>query len=430
MPLSFSAGSASTPQALSGCRLSIATKTLTSEGVYLTLLRFQARYPDDFQGYFMPKNAPKAFETTPAVLCALLLGRIQVGISRAGDGTLQILAARLIRESLMAALRQEGHEFTDERFFTWYAGLETLSDGSRPSLRPPKALCQAILTEFRHSPWQELADASESLLKAFLAPTDFLRGGEHEDTHSVISEARSLIGGLDAADDALPFDPVRMLFAAAARTARFARQERTLDLIGGIAVEREDLANSRWALDILAGGYLAPRHGLPVAMPIPGLVVLPLALPDPDMPGAANADEAAISALHDALFRLDRWLGDAERDAALLRARLQDRRSSGRALQLARKLSGFGALRGRQIEELLGASRPGVGVIVNSLEAAGLIATHASRNAARLHSYAPGDRVSDPAEVSGLDSSSPDIEEYEASMRRIDELLSRSSFGE
>lgn len=144
----------------------------------------------------MPKNAPKAFETTPAVLCALLLGRIQVGISRAGDGTLQILAARLIRESLMAALRQEGHEFTDERFFTWYAGLETLSDGSRPSLRPPKALCQAILTEFRHSPWQELADASESLLKAFLAPPTFCAAGNTKIRIPSFRKLAALLAGL------------------------------------------------------------------------------------------------------------------------------------------------------------------------------------------------------------------------------------------
>ncbi len=382
----------------------------------------------------MPINSSPSLEPSIATLCALRLGRVQIGITRASSDALSILAPRLIRESLITSLRQEGHEFTDSRFFAWYAGLETLTDGSRTTLRPPKALCQAILIEFQHSPWDALANASQRLQNAFFAPSDFNSGDDHEDAHTTIDEARRLIASLGTADDALPFQPIVTLFAAAAKTARFAREERSLDVFAGHAIEREQVGNSRWALDILAGQYLAPRHGLPIALPMPGLVTLParsvevLDAYSDDPPFSA---EAVLSALHDALARLDHWLDEAESGSALLRSRLQDRRSSGRARDLARCLAGFGPLRGRQIEKLLGASRTGVGVIMGTLETSGLIATDSSRNATRICHFSPSDSSTSSQfhETSTFTPSTAAISEYEASMQAIDELLNRSSLG-
>lgn len=372
------------------------------------------------------------FQPITAILAALSLGRLQVGIIRASPVTLRIFASRLVRESLIAALRQEGHEFTEERFFAWYAGLDTLSDVSGTILRPPKALCQAILTEFRHSPWRVLAEISDDLLKAFLAPTDFHRGDDHTEAHAIIAEAHALLETLGRADDALPFNPTHKLFVAAAASPRFSREERTLDLIDGRAVERENIANARWALDIVAGQYLAPGHGLPVALPLPGLVSLPIAQGSsidehgPSPSARAIGDETAHYALHEALSQLDRWLGEAETAARDLQAHLQDRRRSGRAHQLGSYLAGFGSMRGLQIERLLGVSRNGVAVITTALEASLLLSSQPSRNGARMYAYTPMSAA--PMEELPLSAPSDEaLRDYDDAMRAIDELLARSS---
>lgn len=365
----------------------------------------------------------------PETLAALLLGRLQAGITRTGPEALRVLAARSVRESLIAALRQEGHEFTEDRFFAWFAGLDTLSGhspvGSRPS---PKALCQAILTELRHSSWASLATAAATLQQAFLAPDDFNGGADHEDAHAIIAAAREVVEALNTDGNGLPFAPVERLFAAAAQSLHFAREENGFDLARGIDPERHGSGNSRWALDLLAGGYLSRRHGLPVALPLPGLVTLPLAgfeADDGDLP-----DHAVVS-LHDALARLDRWLGDAETDIAVVQSRLEDRRSSGRAQRLAEYLAGFGPLRGTQIERVIGVSRPGVRVVTSTLEASGLVHSEVARNATRLYVYAPGvhDAVPTVPDRREIHPSADAIADYEESMRALDELLSRSTFG-
>lgn len=380
----------------------------------------------------MPQAPSSRYRAAPVTLCALLLGRIQAGIARAAGASLKVLAARLVRESLVAALRQEGHEFTPERFFVWYAGLDTLSDRPQSTLRSPRALCQTLLIELRHSPWAVMADTAEVLEKAFLAPSDFNRGEDHKDAHMAVQDARELLDSLGHDDDALPFGAVARLFAAAARSPRFARRERDLTLLGGRAIERQAAENERWALDVLAGSYLV-HHGLPVALPLPGFVTLPLAMIDrSDVEGAE--EDAAIAALHEMLWRIDQWLGEAERDWGAIAGRLKDRRSSGRADALAFLLAGFGSLRGTQIERMLGVSRPGVAVIVTALERSGLTVSEASRNATRLHVYAPHQTArSDDEEAvtdalpSGTGPSAEALAEYEAAMDAIDALLKRSS---
>ncbi|WP_395398041.1 hypothetical protein WBP07_26290 [Novosphingobium sp. BL-8A] len=380
----------------------------------------------------MSSSAPDGLQPITAVLSAVLLGRIQVGVTRAPADVLRIFAATLVRESLITALRQEGHEFTEQRFFAWFAGLTTLSDPSQAVLRPPKALCQAILTEFCHSPWPELVGASQDLLRSFLAPADISRGHDHTEAHTIIAEAHSLLAGLPAVDDGLPFRSARMLFAAAAQTARFAREDRSLDLIAGAAIEREFIGNARWALDILAGQLLAPRHGLPVALPIPGLIALPMSQSDPIEPIPSEPhvrDDVVFSALHEGFSRLDRWLSEAQLAAEHIRAQLHDRRRGGRSLQLAEYLAGFGPMRSRQIEQLLGASRNGVAVIITALETSLLLVSHKSRNATQMYAYTPALAASAPdaAHTAPFASSASAIAEYDEAMRAIDELLKRAS---
>ena len=387
----------------------------------------------------MPHFDGMPLERDPAVLSALYLGRIQSAVSQANDGAMIVLAGRLIRESLITALRQEGHAFTDERFFDWFAGLSTLSDVSAHKLRPPRALCQAILTELRHNPWHHLAVASQRIGEAFLAPIDLDRNEGHEDANALLAEARAVITAIEPCNTDLPFSPVAALFSAARQSLHFARQERGIELIKGprsaVAVEIGEQAHSRWALDILAGGYLAPRHGLPFAAPLPGLLTLTFessAAVDQDMPFTPSPscrDRESLTALCNALWSLDRFIQDAIRDAGCIADKLQSRRSNGRAGDVAGYLAGFGTLRGVQIERVIGASRLGVRTIMATLAQAGLVEGETSRNAATMHRFAPREVVHAQAVQDQEDFafSSQAIDEFQSSMDAIDELLRRSS---
>ncbi|SLJ99950.1 hypothetical protein SAMN06295987_103203 [Novosphingobium mathurense] len=387
----------------------------------------------------MPDSEACPPEQDPAVLSALYLGRIQAAVSQANDGAMCVLAGRLIRESLVTALRQEGHSFTDERFFDWFAGLSTLSDVSAHKLRPPRALCQAILTEFRHNPWSHLAEASERMARAFLAPVDLERNEGHEDTNALLAEARLVVDAIEPCDTDLPFTPVSALFSAARKSLRFARQERGIELIKGprsaVAVEVNEQTHSRWALDILSGNYLAPKHGLPISAPLPGLLTFATEHNDPfddDMPSIARpsgSNRESLIALRDALWSLDRRLLDAIRDAHCIADKLQNRRSNGRAGDVAFYLAGFGILRGVQIERVIGASRLGVRTIMSTLVQAGLVEGETSRNAATMFRFAPREvnhphAAQDPEDFAF---SSQAIDEFQSSMDAIDELLRRTS---
>ena len=90
----------------------------------------------------------------------LALGRLDGALAMARSATLRLFALSLLRDTLITALRQEGHRFTDDRFHAWFAGVATLSDEPARTARPPRALCEAMLTELAHSSWNDLSEAA------------------------------------------------------------------------------------------------------------------------------------------------------------------------------------------------------------------------------------------------------------------------------
>ena len=108
------------------------------------------------------------------IAAAMALGRLDGAVRASAAPTLRVFAARLLRDMLTSALRQEGHAFTDIRFHAWFAGLVTLSDEPPRLARPPRALAEAMLTELTHSSWEPLATLATRLLPALLAPTDYV----------------------------------------------------------------------------------------------------------------------------------------------------------------------------------------------------------------------------------------------------------------
>lgn len=394
---------------------------------------------------------PAPLETpSGAVLAALYLGRLQSALRTASQGCLQILALRVARECLIAALRQEGHAFTEQRFHEWFAGLKTLSDLPQHRLRPAKAICQAILTEFLHSSWPLLADAAEKIQRAFLAPSDVPDAmtspspsptAAHAEINEIIEEAHKLLAAIPVEAEDLPFNAISALLLAVGESTRFSQQERGYELLdagsGRIAREADTPTNCRWALDLLVGTRLAsdwasPLGRLPLPLPLPGFLALPghgLCNQDPSdddlWDTQRRLQQQSTDALRSAFWQLEQWLCEAERRASTIAERSAGRRSTGRSGPVLGMLAGFGAMRGRQIELVLGASRLGVRTILTTIAESGQLATEAAHNRTMVYRYAecpPKAPAPQPNDES-FAFSQQSLDEFEASMTALDALL-------
>jgi hypothetical protein len=361
------------------------------------------------------------------VTAALVLGRLEGTLTHTAPATIRIFATRLIRDILITALRQDGHSFTDLRFDAWYAGLATLSDERPRSTLAPRPLCEGILTELSHASWEPLAVASRNWQLACLAPQDPQAEGAHLDTHQLIAAARTLLDETNAPLFSLPFPALAALHDAVAQSSFFAPIQRDLGTIEVNGARRTLLrtenASPIWAIEILAGQFLHRCGCVQLALPWPGLVALNSVTP------LERVEEHR--ALRAAAFRkvAQNHLDGLDR-AANLSAHMHGKppgsRSSSRAPALLELLAGFGALRCRQIQNLLSASRLGARGMLSSLEAAGMLES-TKLQGVWLYSARSGDRPCSSSPIAGVAPSlSPAaLNDFEASMADIDRLLSR-----
>ena len=371
---------------------------------------------------------------------ALALGRLDGMLSQSLPATRRIFAGMAVRAALVSALTQEGYAFTDQRFDAWFAGLVPLVDASerrpgRAPTMPARLLADAILAELGHSRWRPLADAAHALRPALLASRDFADGHAQGDAHACISEARALVDALDAETTTLPFASLRRLHAAIAESTRFAPAERAPGTItmGTIqfAVERPAPPSPRWAIELVYGEHLHATGLLAAALPWPGLVRLDAlgdAFGDGDNPGLARIIRAR--ALTDIAVDLVVRLRRASESAARIAEHLAGLRRSSRAPALAELLTGFGAMRSRQIEAALGVTRLGVRGMLTALHDARLV-TRTSVLGNWLTSSArpdPGPALGvEPAESSAF--SHEALADYDAANANIDRLLARMGVG-
>ena len=381
---------------------------------------------------------------------ALALGRLDGMLGQSLLPTRRIFAGMAVRAALVSALAQEGYAFTNQRFDAWFAGLVPLVDASeRPlggaRLRPARILTDAMLTELGHSSWPALAEAAHSLRPALLAPRDFDHETAQGDVLACIAEARTLVAALGTKTTPLPFTALRRLHAAIAESTRFAPTERAPETItmGTIAmgtvamvpiqfaVERRPPPSPRWAIELVYGEHLHATGLLTAALPCPGLVRLDAlgdafgnASGDGDEPGAARIIRAR--ALTDVAVELVVRLRRASESATRIAERLSGLRRSSRAPALAELLTGFGALRSRQIEAALGVTRLGVRGMLTALHDAGLV-SRTSVSGSWLTSSVRSDptpqRGVDPFESSAF--SDEALADYDAAAADLDRLLSR-----
>ncbi len=369
---------------------------------------------------------------------AFALGRLDGMLSQSLPATRRIFAGMAVRAALVSALTQDGYAFTDQRFDAWFAGLVPLVDASerrpgRAPTIPARLLAGAILAELGHSSWKPLADAARALRPALLASRDFADGEAQGDAHACISEARALVDALGTETTPLPFASLRRLHAAVAESTRFAPTERAPETITmGIiqfVVERRPPPSPRWAIELVVGEHLHATGLLAVALPLPGLVRLDAlgdASGDRDEHGTARIIRART--LTDVAVQLVIRLQHANESATRIAVRLAGLRRSSRAPALAELLTGFGAMRSRQIESALGVTRLGVRGMVATLEEADLV-SRTSVSGVWLTSSVRLDPVPplrvDPVESSAF--SDEALADYDAANADIDRLLARMS---
>jgi hypothetical protein len=371
------------------------------------------------------------FPSDPAVAeveAALTLGRLDGALEHAPPPVLRIFAGKVLRDTLVAALRQEGHVFTEQRFHAWFAGLATLSDTLARQARSPRVLCDAILGELAHGSWPDLAALAIQLRPALLAPLDLEARDAHTQVLDVIAEARALAEGQVDAPSHCPFEALASLYAAAAASVTFAPTDRhTMPIAMGrrnLTIDRPSPPSPRWAVDLLYGERLRKMGTLSRAIPLPGLLRL-------DALRAGNAGEARAmraGGMRDAARGMVERLRDAVSLSQLTSQMVPHRRSTSRAPALCELLLGFGPLRSAQIESMLGATRLGVRSMIATLEQEGAIA-RTTISGSHLYSIRTGGERAlpqfdaDPAQEPHPPFSSEALEDFEASLARIDRLL-------
>lgn len=377
--------------------------------------------------YRLPDPAQRDLEAE----ALLALGRLDGALRAARPAMLRLFAVRLLRDLLVAVLRQEGHAFTAHRFHAWFAGVATLSDLPPRLGRPPRVLCEAVLTEMTHSGWELLAELAARFQAALLAPGDHIGSDladetARQDAHAIIAAAHDLIVGL--APSPHPLSAVACLHRAMGEHALFAPPERAPEAIAmgsiRLTVQRAGTPSPRWALEMLWGEHWRAAGLMAHALPFPGL----LRTDTPSHPWEPDeAPTILATALRDVAQGLCSNLSAADQLARRLEDSQPGKRRSSRAPALLELLAGFGPLRSAQLEALLGATRIGVRTMLDALDRIGMLER---TTIAGVHLYAVNleARVAEDANDLAVSStfSSAALGEYEAAMADIDALLARS----
>lgn len=400
-------------------------------GNSLFFLDFIVHHPD-----ILPFPDPDPLSARPMeALCtaqseaAQALGRLDGLLRFCPPEPLPLLAARIIRETLTAALRQEGHQFTDARFHAWFAGLVPLSDDALQFAPAPRGIVTALLQELSHNRWAPLADAATGLEAALLAIREAGDASARATAEGALAEAHALVRALDPAP--LPFPSLAALHRAIDQSPRFAQAERATDTIAfdniQFVVERPRPPSPRWAIELVFGEHLHAANLVSAALPLPGLVRLDTVQDetgDEPVLGAIRQSEA----LRDALLHLVQTIDEVARYHAGLAARYSGHRSNARAPRLCGLLTGFGPLRSAQIEPLLGATRLGVRTMLKALAGTGDLAV-ATIAGVKLYSVRHSQTPSPAASSAGDRDrfSSEAIDAYEAATARIDAVLARQA---
>jgi len=395
----------------------------------LILLDFIVQ-PANFLPVANPESlSPRVIEALCAAQAeaAQVLGRLDGILKFCPPEPLRIAAARIIRETLVAALRQEGHQFTDARFHAWFAGLVPLSEEALRFAPAPRAIVETLLLELAHSSWQPLAETAAGFQTAFLALREPDDRHAREAAEAAIAEARAIVATLKPAP--LPYTALGALHRAIGQSIRFAQAERSIDTIAidniELVLERPRPPSPRWAIELAFGRHMRISDMLYADLPLPGLIRLDTVTLENDEDLGFGAILQAKT-LKDCLIHILQIIDEAARYHAELPNRYAARRGNSRAPLLCGVLTGFGPLRSSQIEHLIGATRLGVRAIIKALADTGELGVETVAGV-KLYSARRPQPLSNGAPIADERHhfSSAAIDAYDASMSHIDALLAR-----
>lgn len=322
----------------------------------------------------------------------------------------------------MSALRQEGHAFTEQRFYAWFAGLVTLSDAPSRVGLAPRTTCGAILTELTHSSWPPLAEVAASLAGALLAPGDLHTDGAHDAAIQIIARGRNLVEGWHRTQPQSIFASLLRLQDLVLGSTAFAPPEHLLNFPGARQKPSENHRPSLWPIELHAGSYFRAQGWLSPALPLIGLIRPDAMTATDPLTGEALGAES----LHRIVLRLQDMFEAAIRHSRRSEQQRVGRRSTSRAPALLDLLAGFGPMRSTQIENVLGATRIGVRGMIATLEADQQIhrvtiagshlysAASVARSAVREASLPDQQSFSNQA-----------LDDFDTAMARLDGLLTR-----
>lgn len=353
-------------------------------------------------------DAPLAERAAAEAACAFGLGRLDGLLAGLNPLETELFCVSLVREVLVAALREMRLGAAAAVFDRWYAGLEWVPAVPEVSA---SALVFAILGELSNDRWPPLAYAARVIGSAGRPMREPASG----DLGDAIARAAAHIDAVGRAP--LPFQPLACLHEALAADPSFAPVERAPQLLAlgrrTVTIEPSAPTTPLWAVSLQLGRLVG------VKTPLPG-AILPRSLAPQLWPNERAVRIAqSVQASAQKLVEL---VGVARRRAAAAERHLSHLRANGRARALWVLLVAFGQLRLDQIGDAVSVTRGGAYAIAGALVEAGM--ARRERVKGRVVLVGHERQVAIVRDRYGLPPlPSRSLEEFDAALADLDRLL-------
>jgi hypothetical protein len=360
--------------------------------------------------------------------CALALGRLDGLLAGLSADEKSLFCMMLLREALLSALSQAGFLDAHLRFDSWFSGLDRGPEETPLTSCSAHAIVRALLGDLGRHPWQPMAEAAQTIIKAARFVTDRVANTDQL-ASDAIAAARSLIERAGAgAESPLPFTAMSHLGELLRAEPMFAPldlQTRVHSIAGRyVSIEQTSPRTPLWAIDATLGRLFASAGICRPALPLPGAVTAENlgAHLWPNERGIVAARNLAASTR-----RLTKLIETTRNQVGLMRERLSHLRSSARAPQVWIVLAGFSSLGLDQLEAAFGVSRRGTYAVGDALLAAGVARRDTIKGKVLL--VAQELRLEARAALSDQSTPLPSaaVTEFEEAIAEIERLLDRNN---
>jgi len=357
----------------------------------------------------------------------LLLGRIDALTDCLQDIARTVFVFMLLRQALVQALRQEGYEFTDKRFFGWNDSRHHLSEQpTTGTLRPARVVREAVLDELKDSSWAIMAEAATVMRSACSSFSDHRTDNERDEVYAAVEEARAIVEVVVQYNANSPLSSLQSVHDLMSKSTRLARPEQSfgplVGMDGRFIESHRPLCSPRWAMEIKIGELWRKLGIMQHALPWTGLIRLDSM--SKEILEDKGGEMVRATALRDRAREMNQNLATSVTISERILSKSKHFRSTSRALHVASALAGFGPLQVRQLEVVASATRGGVLSMVKSLESVGLLRRNTYHGVV-FYSYDGGRHSKSTAAIAdnSFAFSRKTLDSYEQSLAKIDSLL-------